>query len=114
MEHISVINTIIVPAGMEDIAEQVRNDYVAYFSQQEGFVSSTFYKSINRESDNAIRYVNTVVWASYAHFQQVVNQGFDNAEGENRDGRKVLGKGFPEPIKVLPGQYIVIGHETKD
>lgn len=111
MEQISVINTIIVPAGMEDIAEQVRNDYVAYFSHQEGFVSSTFYKSIHRESDNAVRYVNTVVWASYAHFQQVVNSGFNNADGENSDGRRVLGKGFPEPIQVMPGQYVIINQD---
>lgn len=114
MDQISVINTIIVPAGMEDIAEQVRNDYVAYFSQQPGFVSSTFYKSIHRESDNAVRYVNSVVWASYEHFQQVVNSGFNNADGENSDGRRVLGKGFPEPIQVMPGQYVVINQNTKD
>jgi heme-degrading monooxygenase HmoA len=112
MEQISVINTIKVPAGMEDIAEQVRNDYVAYFSQQDGFVSSTFYKSLNRESDGAILYVNTVVWASYAHFQQVVNTGFNNAEGENSDGRRVLGKGFPEPILVMPGQYVIISKQA--
>jgi heme-degrading monooxygenase HmoA len=112
MEQVSVINTIIVPAGMEAIAEQVRNDYVAYFSQQDGFISSTFYKSIQRDSDNAMRYINTVVWASYAHFQQVVNSGFTNAEGENNDGRKVLGKGFPEPIQVMPGQYVIISQDS--
>ncbi len=108
MPHISVINTISVPAGMEDIAEQVRAEYVAYFERQDGFVSSTFYRSIKREPDNSIRYVNIVVWQSRSHFEKVVNKGFENAQGENADGYRVLGKGFPEPIAVSPGQYEII------
>lgn len=110
MDQISVINTITVPEGMEDTAVKVRDEYVLYFSKQDGFVSSTFYKSITREDDNAIKYINIVVWASYAHFEKVVNAGFKNAEGENTDGMKVLGRGFPEPIKVSPGQYTIVGH----
>lgn len=108
MEKISVINTIIVPEGMEATAEQIREDYVSYFTEQEGFVGSTFYKSINRETDGSIKYINTVVWESYAHFEKVVNIGFANQAGENSEGKKVLGKGFPDPIQVSPGQYIVI------
>lgn len=108
MEQISVINTITVPKGMEEIAELVRNEYIDYFRQQAGFVSSTFYKSINRQTDNSINYVNTVVWLSKSHFDAVVNLGFNNAEGKNKDGKQVLGRGFPEPIKVNPDQYIVI------
>lgn len=108
MEQVHVINTIIVPPGMEETAERVRNDYVRYFSEQEGFIGSTFFKSINREEDGSIKYVNTVVWQSYAHFERVVNLGFKNSEGLNADGLKVLGKGFPAPIKVSPGQYMVV------
>ncbi len=78
MKSVSVINTITVPAGMEVIAEEVREEYVNYFKKQEGFVSSTFYKSINREKDNAIRYVNIVVWKSKEHFGSLVNIGFEN------------------------------------
>ena len=52
--------------------------------------------------------MNIVVWASYRHFEQVVNKGFQNEGGENSDGMRVLGKGFPEPIIVSPGQYQVI------
>ncbi|KXI27560.1 antibiotic biosynthesis monooxygenase family protein [Paraglaciecola hydrolytica] len=111
MEQVSVINTIIVPQGMEAEAELVRAEYVKYFSKQAGFVSSTFYRSLNREQDGSLKYVNTVVWASYAHFEQVVNQGFQNAEGENSEGMRVLGKGFPEPIVVSPGQYSMISHD---
>ncbi|MDF2180029.1 antibiotic biosynthesis monooxygenase [Aliiglaciecola sp. CAU 1673] len=110
MNQVSVINTISVPKGMEDVAERVRDDYVNYFCQQEGFISSTFYKSISRDDDNSIKYVNTVVWASYEHFKKVVNSGFANVDGKNSDGRRVLGKGFPEPIKVMPGQYVIIAH----
>jgi len=109
MDQISVINTIIVPEGMEATAEQVREEYVSYFSEQEGFVSSTFYKSLNREDDGSIKYINTVVWASYPHFDKVVNTGFSNQSGSNSHGKKVLGKGFPEPIKVSPGQYVIVG-----
>lgn len=109
MDQISVINTITVPRTMETVAEQVRDEYVSYFSGQDGFISSTFYKSINREEDGSIKYINTIVWASYSHFEKVVNVGFDDAEGENKDRMKVLGKGFPDPIKVSPGQYIVVG-----
>jgi heme-degrading monooxygenase HmoA len=94
---------------MEDTAEKVRDEYVSYFKSQEGFVSSTFYKSINREEDDSIKYINTVVWESQAHFEKVVNLGFKNDLGRNSDGRYVLGKGFPEPIKVSPGQYVVVG-----
>ncbi|MDC2889013.1 antibiotic biosynthesis monooxygenase family protein [Psychrosphaera algicola] len=108
MEQISVINTILVPKGMEETAEKVRNEYIDYFRQQAGFVSSTFYKSINRQNDDSVNYVNTVVWSSKAHFDAVVNLCFKNAEGKNKDGKRVLGKGFPEPIKVNPDQYIVI------
>ena len=108
MEQVSVINTITVPKGMEDISEQVRAEYVSYFKEQDGFISSTFYKSINREEDGAIKYVNTVVWQSYSHFEKVVNICFNNATGENSDGKKVLGKGFPDPITISPGQYIIL------
>ncbi|WP_226645313.1 antibiotic biosynthesis monooxygenase family protein [Microbulbifer variabilis] len=108
MQTISVINTIIVPNGMETIAEEVRDEYVLYFSKKEGFVSSTFYKSINREDDGSSKYINIVVWESYAHFEKVVNSGFHNDIGENNEGMRVLGKGFPEPIKVSPGQYTIL------
>jgi heme-degrading monooxygenase HmoA len=113
MESISVINTITVPEGMESIAEQVRLEYVDYFKQQDGFLGSTFYKSVNRESDGSIKYINTVVWQSQAHFEKVVNFGFSNDHGENKDGRRVLGRGFPEPIQVSPGQYIVIDESKR-
>jgi len=109
MDKISVINTITVPKGMEKIAEEVREEYVNYFKKQDGYVNSTFYKSLNREDDGSIRYVNIVMWESYDHFERVVNKGFKNEEGENNDGMRVLGKGFPEPIKVLPGQFTTIG-----
>jgi heme-degrading monooxygenase HmoA len=79
---------------------------VEYFRQQSGFVSSTFFRSINEE--NEFQFVNIVVWDSLESFQAVVNRGFESDEGENNDGRKVLGKGFPPPIRVHPGQYEVI------
>ncbi len=112
MEQVSVINTILVPEGMESKAESVRTEYVEYFSKQEGFVSSTFYKSLERDKNGSIRYVNVVVWSSYDHFEQVVNKGFENEEGENSDGMRVLGKGFPEPIVVSPGRYQIIEKNT--
>lgn len=108
MEQVSVINTILVPKGMEAAAESIRADYVKYFQQQQGFVSSTFYQSLQREADGAIKYVNIVVWRCYADFERVVNAGFQHQHGENNDGRRVLGKGFPEPIVVTPGQYQII------
>ena len=108
MQQLSVINTISVPAGMEQQAEQVRQQYVDYFSAQAGFVSSTLYKSITRQNDDSMQYVNIVVWASYEHFAAVVSKGFVNSDGENNDGMRVLGSGFPAPIVVSPGQYHVI------
>lgn len=112
MDEVSVINTITVPPGMEAIAESVRDEYIAYFKGQDGFVGSTFYKSMEREPDGSIKYVNTVVWKSYRHFENVVNQGFSNPKGANSDGYKVLGKGFPEPINVSPGRYVVIAKNS--
>lgn len=112
MEQISVINTIVVPTGMEAEAEAIRAEYVEYFQQQQGFVSSTFYKSLIREAEGSIKYVNIVVWESYAHFELVVNKGFQNEQGENSDGKRVLGKGFPEPIVVSAAQYRII-EQTK-
>jgi heme-degrading monooxygenase HmoA len=109
VNEISVINSIIVPSGMEGEAENIRNEYVNYFKEQEGFVSSTFYRSTSKEDDKSTKYVNIVVWASQEHFEKVVNMGFRNTDGVNKDGMKVLGKGFPEPIIVYPGQYAVIG-----
>jgi heme-degrading monooxygenase HmoA len=108
MKHISIINTILVPEGMESQAELVRSEYINYFAKQEGFISSVFYKSTKRESDNAIKYVNIVVWESQLYYEQVVNKGFQNKDGENSDGMRVLGKGFPEPIVVSPGIYQVV------
>lgn len=109
MEQVSVINSISVPKGMEAEAELVRTEYVEYFSKQEGFVSSTFYKSLEKDKEGSSKYVNIVVWASYSHLEKVVNKGFENEAGENKDGMRVLGKGFPEPIVVSPGQYQIIG-----
>lgn len=112
MEHISVINIISVPEGMEAEAESIRSRYVEYFKKQSGFISSTFYRSISREEEGSIKYVNIIVWESKLHFDRVVNKGFDNEDGENSDGMLVLGKGFPEPIKVSPGQYQIIEHNA--
>jgi len=108
LKELSVINFIEVPKGMEDEAIHVRNVYVDYFRKQTGFVSSTFFSSITE--DEWHKYVNIVVWASHEHFKAVVNRGFDNADGKNCDGMNVLGKGFPEPIRVSPSQYEVIGN----
>jgi len=106
MKQISVINFIEVPDGMEKIAIETRNAYVDYFQKQQGFVSSTFYRSVNE--DEKQKYVNIVVWDSIDSFNNVVNLGFSNEQGKNSDGLKVLGKGFPAPIFVSPGQYEVI------
>ena len=111
MESISVINTIKVPKGMEAEAEEVRNVYVSYFKRQPGFVSSSFYKSIEREKDDIIKYINIVVWESLEAFNHVVNQGFSNDEGKNSDGYKVLGKGFQKPIEVSPGRFVRIAED---
>jgi heme-degrading monooxygenase HmoA len=108
MKQVSVINFIEVPEGMEEIAIEVREAYVDYFRKQSGFVSSTFYRSIKK--DQKEKYVNIVVWNSIDSFNKVVNLGFSNDQGENSDGMKVLGKGFPEPISVSPCQYEVIGN----
>ena len=104
MEEISVINYIVVPQGMEEIAESVRDQYTHYFKEKDGFVSSTFYKSLDREPDGSIKYVNTVVWKSILHYEAVVNEGFNNDDGQNKDGYKGLGKGFPAPIQVSLGK----------
>lgn len=109
MSEISVINFIEVPHGMESKAEDVRGEYVSYFKEQEGYVGSIFYKSLDSDNEKSTKYVNIVVWDSYNSYQNVVNMGFTNLEGKNSDGMKVLGKGFPEPIKVSPGHYTVIG-----
>jgi len=113
MSHVSIINSIVVPEGMEHVAESIRNEYVSYFSRQPGFVRSSFYKSLSREDDNSIKYVNIVVWSSLETYQNVVNAGFQNHDGENSDGMRVLGKGFPEPIIVSPGQYTCIDETVK-
>ena len=109
MKPISVINSIEVPEGNEEMAIEVRDIYINYFKSKPGFVSSTFYKSIN--PDNTFNFVNIVVWDSYESFQAVVNSGFDNEDGLNEDQMKVLGKGFPDPIKVSPGQFEVIRND---
>ena len=107
MKQISVINFIEVPEGMEETAIEVRNSYVDYFRKKTGFVSSTFYKSVNENQKG--KYVNIIVWDSIDSFNDVVNSGFNNENGENNEGMKVLGRGFPEPISVNPGQYEIIG-----
>lgn len=106
MKQISVINSIEVPTGFEEEAVKVRDIYIEYFKTKPGFVSSTFYRTINNE--NKFNFVNIVVWDSYESFQAVVNSGFENQEGLNEDNMKVLGKGFPPPIKVFPGQFEII------
>ena len=109
MKQISVINSIEVPEGHEEMAIRVRNIYIDYFKTKPGFVSSTFYRTIN--SENKFNFVNIVVWDSYESFEAVVNSGFENTEGLNEDNMKVLGKGFPHPIKVSPGQFEIIRND---
>lgn len=106
MKTISVINSLEVPEGWEETAINIRNEYVRYFQDKSGFVGSTFYRSINPE--NKFNFVNIVVWDSKESFDKVVNEGFNNNDGLNTDQMKVLGKGFPEPIKVSPGQFETI------
>lgn len=106
MKQISVINSIEVPEGFEDIAINTRKTYIDYFKTKKGFVSSTFYRSVNNA--NVFNYVNIVVWDSYEAMEAVVNEGFKNDDGLNTDNMKVLGKGFPSPIKVSPGQFEII------
>ncbi|NMM50828.1 antibiotic biosynthesis monooxygenase family protein [Marinigracilibium pacificum] len=109
MKEISIINSIHVPEGHEETAIKVRDTYIEYFKSKKGFVSSTFYKSIN--PDNTTNFINIVVWDSYESYEKVVNNGFNNAEGLNEDNMKVLGKGFPSPIKVNPGQFEIIRND---
>lgn len=109
MKQISVINSIEVPQGHEETAINVRDIYIDYFKTKPGFVSSTFYRTIN--SENKFNFVNIVVWDSYESFEAVVNSGFENTEGLNEDNMKVLGKGFPPPIKVSPGQFEIIRND---
>jgi heme-degrading monooxygenase HmoA len=109
MKQISVINSIEVPEGHEEIALNIRDVYVAYFKAKPGFVSSTFYRSVS--DTNTYNYVNIVVWDSLESFQAVVNNGFENEDGLNSDEMKVLGKGFPYPIKVSPGQFEIIRND---
>ena len=108
MKEISIINLIDVPSGMEEKAVEAREVYVDYFRKQKGFVSSTFYKSVNE--DHKEKYINIVVWDSYDSYLNVVNIGFTNEEGMNTDNMKVLGQGFPKPIEVSPSQYEIIGN----
>ena len=107
MKEISIINIIEVPEGMHEQAIEVREIYVEYFRKQKGFVSSTFYHSVNEEQKE--KYINIVVWDSYENYTNIVNLGFSNEKGINSEGMKVLGRGFPEPITVSPSQYEVIG-----
>ncbi|MFL1896366.1 antibiotic biosynthesis monooxygenase family protein [Aquimarina sp. 2-A2] len=109
MKHISVINSIEVPEGFEEEAIKVRDIYIKYFKTKPGFVSSTFYRTINNY--NKFNFVNIVVWESYESFLAVVNSGFENQEGLNEDNTKMLGKGFPHPIKVSPGQFKIIRND---
>lgn len=106
MSHVSAINCIEVPEGYEETALEIRNHYVEYFKEQPGFVSSAFYKSVT--SHNRINYINIVVWDSQESYDSVVNIGFQDIDGVNKDGMKVLGKGFPEPIVVNPGVFKII------
>lgn len=108
MKEISIINIIEVPIGMEENAIEAREVYVDYFRKQKGFVSSTFYRSVNEGQKE--KYINIVVWDSYDSYINVVNIGFSNVDGENSDHMKVLGRGFPEPIVVSPCQYEIIGN----
>lgn len=107
--YVSAINCIEVPEGSEEVALNIRDVYINYFKQKSGFVSSTFYKSI--KNDGKFNYINIVVWDSYASMAAVVNEGFKNEDGLNTDNMKVLGKGFPSPIKVTPSQYKIIQHD---
>ncbi|MFK8036910.1 MAG: antibiotic biosynthesis monooxygenase [Crocinitomicaceae bacterium] len=107
--YYTAINCIEVPEGSEEMALNVRDVYVNYFKQKQGFVSSTFYKS--RNSENKFNYINMVVWDSYESASAVINEGFNNEDGLNEDNMKVLGKGFPSPIKVSPGQYTIIRND---
>jgi hypothetical protein len=108
MKEISVINYIEVPEGVEHEMERVRETYVDYFRKQSGVVCLILYREMNAVNVEGTRYINIVVCDYYNSFQAVVNAGFENDEGLNDDGMKVLGKGFPAPIKVSPGQYEVI------
>ena len=106
MPPISAINCIEVPKGSEQTAIAVRQAYVDYFRKQPGFISSTFYRA--SVTKNLINFINIVVWESQAAYDDVVNDGFNNTDGLNKDGLKVLGKGFPEPIIVHPGVFEII------
>ncbi|WP_419904265.1 antibiotic biosynthesis monooxygenase family protein [Kiloniella sp.] len=108
MPLVNAINCIEVPPGSEDKAIEVREIYINYFRKQPGFVSSTFYRA-STQNDN-INFINIVVWETQADYDTVVNKGYDNPDGLNEDGMKVLGKGFPAPIVVHPGVFEIIGN----
>ena len=75
-KEITVINFIEVPIEMIDEAIAIRNRYIDYFKVQKGFISSTFYRSI--QEDTFHKFVNIVVWDSEESFKSVVNLGFKN------------------------------------
>ena len=107
MSQISIINSLIVPEGLEDEVIEIREQYVEYFKTKPGFVSSTFYRSVNTE--NKFNFINMVVWDSYDAYLAVVNGSDREVDKTNKDGMKVIGNGFPDKVVVNPGQYEVIG-----
>lgn len=108
MPHIHAINCIEVPHGYEQCAIDVRAVYIDYLKKQTGYISSIFYRASVHRSH--INFINIVVWESQEAYDAVVNAGYGNSDGENEDGMKILGKGFPDPIKVHPGVYEIIGN----
>lgn len=107
MSQISIINSLIVPDGLENEVIKIREQYVGYFKTKPGFISSTFYRAVNTE--NKFNFINVVVWESYDAYQAVVDDSDRDADRTNKDGMKVLGNGFPDKVIVNPGQYEVIG-----
>lgn len=106
MAYVHAINCIEVPEGQDEIALSIRNTYIEYFKTKTGFISSTFYKA--NTALGRVNYINIVVWKTQEAYDAVVNDGYTHSDGMNSDGMKVLGKGFPDPIKVNPGIYEII------
>jgi len=71
MKQLHAINILKVPEGYEETAIEVREEYVAYFRNQPGFIGSTCYRSINK--DGKFNFINVVIWDSYESYQAIVN-----------------------------------------
>ncbi len=96
MSEITIINPFEIPTGREDAALEMYDTFAAYFSKQDGYISTDLHQALG--DDAKFHLVSISKWQSQEHFMSAL---------ESPELGEIF-KNAPKDIVTYPSAYKII------